>query len=112
MGAKNAYGKMLKAELIAELEKRDSQASKTARKPKASKPEGPAPYKLAVEARQAENIARGYNPQARLICPTGELGADGSVRFGIQPDRKCRGCGEAQVLEFATALPEPKKARK
>ena len=63
----------------------------------------------AIEARQAENLARGLNPQAQAICPHGHKAKDGSVRWGIKPSWVCANCHEREELRFTTKMPKARK---
>ena len=63
----------------------------------------------AIKARQAENLARGLNPQAQAICPHGHKAKDGFVRWGIQPSWVCANCHEREELRFTTKMPKARK---
>jgi hypothetical protein len=71
----------------------------------------PSPTKRAkaIQAQKAENIARGYHPQARAICPHGHKAKDGSVRWGIQASWVCANCHEREELRFTAKMPKARK---
>jgi hypothetical protein len=63
----------------------------------------------AIEARKAENLARGLNPQAQAVCPSGHTGHDGQLRWGIKPSWVCANCHERKELSFKTKMPKARK---
>ena len=76
--------------------------------PATAKP-SPTKRQKAIQARKAENIARGLHPQAQAICPHGHKAKDGSVRWGIQASWVCANCHEREELRFTAKMPKARK---